>query len=169
MRFGGFGESGQRDATHASSQQYSGDLLEYLRRSARGCGARVTHNRASLILHTNFNGVVITNQYELSNRLTNVISTDGFRVSYTYTEQNRLQALSLNRGDGSLLRSYTYGLDAPGHRISVLDSNLVAGARALLRGARYEYDFDPNAGALAARVHRLTQETLLGSDGNPAG
>jgi YD repeat-containing protein len=38
----------------------------------------------NLILHTNFNGVVITNQYDAMNRLTNRASVNGYQVSFAY-------------------------------------------------------------------------------------
>ena len=42
----------------------------------------------NLIYQTNFNGVVITNGYDVANRLTNSASVNGYRVSYGYNVTN---------------------------------------------------------------------------------
>ena len=58
----------------------------------------------NMILDTNFNGVIITNQYDALNRLTNQISINGYRVGYTYMPTG--QRATMN--DLSGLTSYSY-------------------------------------------------------------
>jgi RHS repeat-associated protein len=42
---------------------------------------------------TNFNGVIIANQYDVMNRLTNRASVNGYKVSYTYTSTGQRQTM----------------------------------------------------------------------------
>jgi YD repeat-containing protein len=72
-----------------------------------GMGRRISHTMptnalveqfsydlaGNLIYDTNFNGVVITNQYDVMNRLTNQISVNGYQVSYTYTPTGQRQSM----------------------------------------------------------------------------
>jgi RHS repeat-associated protein len=58
----------------------------------------------NIILDTNFNGVIITNQYDVLNRLTNRASINGYQVSYTYTATG--QRLSMT--DPSGMTAYSY-------------------------------------------------------------
>lgn len=51
-----------------------------------GQGEGFTYDLAgNWIFHTNFNGVVLTNQYDALNRLTNRSSAGGYQIGYTYT------------------------------------------------------------------------------------
>jgi RHS repeat-associated protein len=56
------------------------------------------------LLETNFNGVVITNHYDLNNRLTNVASANGYQVSYSYSYTG--QRLSMVDISGTTTYSY---------------------------------------------------------------
>ena len=56
--------------------------------------------------------------YDAVGNLAGVMYPNGLTHNYTYSPQNRLTALALNRGDGSLLRSFAYGLDPAGHRVA---------------------------------------------------
>ena len=80
-------------------------------------GRRVTHtmpgNQAerfaydlggNLIYQTNFNGIVITNQYDVMSRLTNRASVNGYKVNYTYTLTGQRQTMT----DVSGITSYSY-------------------------------------------------------------
>ncbi len=53
--------------------------------------------------HTNFNGVIITNQYDLLNRLTNRVS-GSYQVQYSYTTNGQRQTMI----DASGTTTYTY-------------------------------------------------------------
>jgi RHS repeat-associated protein len=57
-----------------------------------------------MILDTNFNGVIITDQYDTMNRLTNQFSINGYQVSYTYTRTGQRSSMT----DPSGLTTYTY-------------------------------------------------------------
>lgn len=57
-----------------------------------------------MILDTNFNGVIIANQYDAMNRLTNQTSINGYQVSYTYTPTGQRSSMI----DPSGTNSYTY-------------------------------------------------------------
>ena len=58
----------------------------------------------NVILDTNFNGVIITNQYDALNRLTKQTSTNGYQVSYTYTPTGQRATMT----DMSGMTSYSY-------------------------------------------------------------
>ena len=56
------------------------------------------------ILHTNMSGVVITNQFDVMNRLLNRSSIDGYQVAFTYTPTGQRWTMT----DASGLTSYSY-------------------------------------------------------------
>ncbi len=58
----------------------------------------------NLIFATNFNHVIITNQYDVMNRLTNRASVNGYQVSYTYTITGQRATMT----DPSGSTSYSY-------------------------------------------------------------
>ena len=58
----------------------------------------------NLIYHTNFSGSVITNQYDLMNRLTNAASVNGYQVGYSYTPTGQRQQMV----DGTGVTGYQY-------------------------------------------------------------
>jgi YD repeat-containing protein len=55
--------------------------------------------KGNLVCQTNFNGVVITNQYDVVNRLTNCASlTGGYQVGYAYNPTNGLRTMMVDAG-----------------------------------------------------------------------
>jgi YD repeat-containing protein len=89
----------------------------------------------NLVYQTNYNGMVITNQYDELNRLTNQISVNGYQVSYAYdpatgqrvrmTDGSGVTAYGYDRRDRLVLKtvnwnqgpgvSLNYGYDADGN------------------------------------------------------
>jgi RHS repeat-associated protein len=66
---------------------------------------RFSYNLAgNLIYYTNFNGVVVTNQYDVMNRLTNRASINGYQVSFAYSPTDE----RTNMTDVSGTTSYSY-------------------------------------------------------------
>jgi len=109
----------------------------------------------NLVYQTNYNGMVITNQYDELNRLTNQISVNGYQVGYVYdpatgqrvrmTDGSGVTAYGYDRRDRLVLKtvnwnqgpgvSLNYGYDANG---SV--TNLWSGTAA---GVNVAYRYDP--------------------------
>src|SRR5438046_6135146 len=58
----------------------------------------------NLVRHTNFISVVITNQYDALNRLTNRISTNGYQITFSYSPTGQ----RTNMTDPSGSTSYLY-------------------------------------------------------------
>jgi RHS repeat-associated protein len=48
----------------------------------------------NLVQHTNFNGLVITNEYDLMNRLTNISAINGYNVQFTYTATGMRESMT---------------------------------------------------------------------------
>ena len=84
-----------------------------------GMGRRISHTMPGLQsegfaydldgnvkYQTNYNGVVNTNQYDLMNRLINVISTNGYNISYAYSATGQ----RINMIDPSGTTAYAYDL-----------------------------------------------------------
>ena len=84
-----------------------------------GMGRRISHKMPGLQsegfaydlggnvkYQTNYNGVVITNQYDLMNRLITVISTNGYNISYAYSATGQ----RMNMIDPSGATAYAYDL-----------------------------------------------------------
>jgi RHS repeat-associated protein len=58
----------------------------------------------NLVYQTNFSGAVITNQYDLMNRLTNRASVNGYKASFAYSQTGQ----RTNMADASGTTSYSY-------------------------------------------------------------
>jgi RHS repeat-associated protein len=95
----------------------------------------------NLIRYTNFNGVIVTNQYDVMNRLTNRISINGYKIRYTYTATGQRQTMT----DASGTQSYAY--DA---RDRLLTNATPAGTLS------YQYDANGN-------VTNITSSTANGT------
>jgi RHS repeat-associated protein len=94
------------------------------------------------VLSTNFNGVVITNQYDLMNRLTNCASAGGPLAAFTYTLDGQRQTMI----DPSGAYSYTYDVR---DRVT----NYVTPQGTL----RYQYDANGNLTNLSSSTSGGTQ------------
>lgn len=108
----------------------------------------------NLTLHTNFNGIVITNQYDLMNRLTNVSSVNGYNLAFTYTPTGQRETMSDPSGatgyyydsrdrltnkevawPGGLVVSLSYAYDLNGNVTNIWSSTT--------GGVNLRYDYDP--------------------------
>jgi RHS repeat-associated protein len=120
----------------------------------------------NLVLHTNFNSAIITNQFDALNRLTNRTSVDGYRVSFTYQPTGQRQSMS----DPSGVTSYGYderdrlrfkrfawpGLDPVSLRYLYDEAGNVADLwSSTPNGVNLHYDYDP--------LNRLTNVLSGGS------
>ncbi len=47
----------------------------------------------NMVYHTNFNGIVITNQYDCGNRLTNKTSAGGYHIGFTFNTYGLRQTM----------------------------------------------------------------------------
>jgi YD repeat-containing protein len=123
----------------------------------------------TLVCQTNYNGMVITNQYDELNRLTNQISVNGYQVSYAYdpatgqrvrmTDGSGVAAYGYDRRDRLVSKtvnwnhgpgvSLNYGYDANGNV-----TNLWSGTAG---GVNLAYRCDP-----MNRLADVTQDTLDG-------
>ncbi len=119
-----FGVSGQQTVTRyeydeAGNQVAQIDaLLRTNRYAYDNMGRRILHTMpdpalvegfaydkaGNLLWHTNFNGIVITNQYDVLNRLTSRTSTNGYSVTYGYSVTGQ----RTNMTDASGTTSYAY-------------------------------------------------------------
>ena len=84
----------------------------------------------NLIYHTNFNAAVITNRYDLMNRLTNRSSINGYSVGFSYTPTGQRETMT----DASGVTSYEYDLR---DRLRLKAEARTGGA---VFGLRYSYD-----------------------------
>ena len=109
----------------------------------------------NLVYQTNYNGMVITNQYDELNRLTNQSSVNGYQVSYAYdpatgqrvrtTDGSGVTAYGYDRRDRLVLKtvnwnqgpgvSLNYGYDANGN-VTNLWSDTAGGVNLTLFPAR---------------------------------
>jgi RHS repeat-associated protein len=125
----------------------------------------------NLVYQTNYNGMVITNQYDELNRLTNQISVNGYQVSYAYdpatgqrvrmTDGSGVTAYGYDRRDRLVLKtvnwnqgpgvSLNYGYDADGNV-----TNLWSGTAG---GVNLAYRYDPlnRLTNVAGQVSRLAE------------
>ena len=85
----------------------------------------------NLIYQTNFNGVVITNGYDVANRLTNSASVNGYRVSYGYNITNGWRT---NMVDPSGTSTWRY------NAVGQLTNKVVAWANGPVAKLNYGYD-----------------------------
>jgi len=88
----------------------------------------------NLIRETNFNNVIITNQYDVMNRLTNCVSVNGYQVSYAFTQTGQRQSMN----DPSGLTAYGYDLR---DRLQTKTVSWNSGPSVSLN---YGYDFNGN-------------------------
>jgi RHS repeat-associated protein len=88
----------------------------------------------NLIRETNFNNVIITNQYDVMNRLTNCASVNGYQVSYAFTLTGQRQLMI----DPSGLTAYGYDLS---DRLQTKTMSWNSGPSVSLN---YAYDFNGN-------------------------
>ncbi len=95
----------------------------------------------NLISQTNFNGVIISSQYDALSRLTNRISVNGYQVSYSYTTNGQRQTMV----DGSGTSSYFYDV-----RDRLLANTTLAGT------LNYLYDANGN-------ITNITSSTASGT------
>jgi YD repeat-containing protein len=125
----------------------------------------------NLVYQTNYNGMVITNQYDELNRLTNQISVNGYQVGYVYdpatgqrvrmTDASGVTAYGYDRRDRLVLKtvnwnqgpgvSLNYGYDANGNV-----TNLWSGTAG---GVNLAYRYDPlnRLTNVAGQVSRLAE------------
>jgi RHS repeat-associated protein len=89
----------------------------------------------NLLYATNFNGVVMTNRYDVMNRLTNRSSAGGYQVSFTYSPTG--QRLSMTDSSGTT----TYGYDT---RDRLLGKTSAWAGGLLAIGLGYAYDANGN-------------------------
>jgi YD repeat-containing protein len=119
----------------------------------------------NLVYQTNFNGRVITNQYDELNRLTNQISVNGDQARYVYdpatgqrvrmTDGSGVTAYGYDRRDRLVLKtvnwnqgpgvSLNYGYDANGNVMNLWSSTA--------SGVNLAYRYDP--------LNRLTVATVI--------
>ena len=85
----------------------------------------------NLIYQTNFNGVVITNGYDVANRLTNSASVNGYRVSYGYNVTNGWRT---NLVDASGTTAWRY------NAVGQLTNKVVVWANGPVATLNYGYD-----------------------------